>query len=650
MHSNPRHFYEFGSFRLDADKHRLLRDGELVPLSPKAIEALLVLVQNPGKLLERDALMQAVWADTFVEDANLTVAISHLRKALGQNGETAEYIETVPRVGYRFVADVREILEEPAPLIIEKRTLSHTVIEEEEIQGDASNVAARLSVTQTVPVTRIEAGSLLRRLRLPVLVASLALVAVAAFWWIFRDIRGTAHPRIGSIAVLPFKVIGPDGDSREGAGLADVLITRLSNLRQIKVRPTSFVSSSKNEEQDSTALGKSLNVDAVLEGTIYRTSNKVRVTTRLLKVSDGSAIWTGQFEKLLNDEFRIHAEITEQVVETLALSLSRGEKNALAKPFTESPDAYQLYLRGRYEWNKRTWAGTMDAQRMFRNAIEKDPNFALAYVGLADSIVFGTANSDQVLSAVQRALELDPNLAEAYATLGFLRTFHQWDWEQAENSFQKAIELNPNYGTAHHWYAQLLAIQGRNAEAKTEMQRALEINPLSHNYLADLGQIHYFNREYKDAEEYCRKALEIYPDFIFAHEYLYDIYLKTGEYDRAVESLAAADKQFKSLGNESVEHHKQAVEGLDVQKKLYRYHDIREFLERRTGNTQDANVSYDYATIHSFMGEKEKAIACLEKAYAGRGFLSVFIKADPVFDPLRDDPRYLAILKKMRLN
>lgn len=653
MPSAIKHFFEFGPFRLDADMHRLMREGELVHLSPKAIDALLVLVQNPGKLLEREALMQAVWAESFVEDANLTVAISHLRKALGQNGETAEYIETVPRAGYRFVADVREVHEEPAPLIIEKRTLSRTVIEEEDIHpASATALAAVLPSAEKTSLTMRKLVSK-KQLALAVAVIGLAtVVGIALAVRVFREPgKPTGPAPVRSMAVLPFRVVGAKGDdAQQGMGLADILITRLSNLRDLKVRPTSAVLAFENREQDSISFGKKLGVDAVLEGTIYRTNDKVRVTARLLRVADGSAIWNGEFEKFLQDELRIQDEIALQVVDVLALNLSGIEKHALTKHYTEDSDAYQIYLKGRYEWNKRSWAGTIEAERLFRNAIEKDPNFALAYVGLADTMATSIERSEETFGVIQQALESDPNLAEAYATLGFLRMFHRWRWQEAESAFKKSIELHPGYAPAHHWYAELLTIQGRHEEAKSEMRRALEINPLSHNSLADLGQIYYFNREYKEAEEYCRKALEIYPDFEFAHNYLFFIYLKTGEHDKAVESKLAADRIHSTFEHQSSERERLIEAGLDENRKMYRKDGIKKFVEDRTQGIQDGTACSVYATYYAFLGEREKALACLEKAYEARSFLFAFVKADPMFDDLRTEPRYQAILKSMGLD
>ncbi|MDQ2922518.1 MAG: winged helix-turn-helix domain-containing protein [Acidobacteriota bacterium] len=644
MPKHLKNFYEFGPFRLDPQKHRLLRDGERIHLSPKSVEALLVLVQNAGKMLEREALMQAVWTDTFVEDANLTVAISHLRKALGQNGETAEYIETIPRVGYRFVAEVRETIAESAPLILEKHTLSRTVIEEE----DLSDATAAVSVAVTSkPVLRITST------RTYVFVAAvLSVVTVGGIILTPRLMRSASpsEPQIKSLAVLPFKVVGGDsGNDHEGVGMADVLITRLSNIREINVRPTSSVMAFDRPEQDSISAGRKLGVDAVLEGTIYRANNQARITARLVRISDQSPLWATQFEKPLQDEFRMQDDIAVQLVEALSLNLSGGEKNALTKRYSESSDAFELYLKGRYHWNKRNWEGMIESERLFRNAIERDPNFALAYVGLADRLATDKSSSEASL-AVQKALELDPNLAEAHATLGFINTFHEWKWREAEDSFKRSIQLNPGYATAHHWYATLLEIEGRNEEAKAQLRRALEIDPLSYNFLADLGQAYYFAHEYDQAKDYCRKALDIYPDFIFAHEYLSDIYLQTGDYDAAVEERLIAKKIGLTFAHMPGTQQDELEKLLDRNRQLYRTQGLKAFFTPNLVHTTEAgSPTYGEAKIHALLGDKEEALRSLELAFQVKNFAMPYVKVDPVFDKLHDEPRYQTILKKMNL-
>lgn len=628
---------EFGKFQLDAEKRVLWCAGEPLNLPLKQIEMLCVLTEKSGEVVTKDELMKKVWADSFVEESNLSRHIYILRKTFKDFGEARELIQTVPRRGYRFTGEIREI--QNGELVIEKHTQTRTLIEiEEEVEKSREDEA------QKTRLSKISFSPLL------VFSFSIILLGTIAFLAYQYNQAKTSASELKSIAVLPFKAIDAAKENeRQGLGLADILITRLSRIKQINVRPTSAVLAYENQVLDSASVGERLKVDAVLEGTIHRAGGRVRVTARLVKVGDNSAIWSGQFEKFASDELKLQDEIALQVVDALALNLSGGERNALTKFYTENADAYQLYQKGRYEWNKRSWAATSEAERLFRNAIEKDPNFALAYVGLADTLVMNIGNTEPAFNAANKALELDPNLGEARATLGFLKMFHEWKWQEAENEFKKSIELNAGYATAHHWYAELLAMEGRQQEAKAEMRRALEINPLSHNFLADLGQIYYFSREYKQAEEYCRQALEIYPDFGSAHNYLFYIYLKTGEYDKAVEEMLVADKIQMTFANLSAERQKEIEANLEAKRKTYQTDGIKKFVENRAIKSQDPNLSYLDAVVYAFLDEKEKTLDCLEKACAGRGFLSAFVKADPIFDSLREEPRYQEILRKMNL-
>jgi tetratricopeptide (TPR) repeat protein len=349
------------------------------------------------------------------------------------------------------------------------------------------------------------------------------------------------------------------------------------------------------------------------------------------------------------DEMRLQDEIALQITEVLRLNLNSTEKNALTKRLTKNPDAFELYQKGRYEWNKRSWAGMIEAERLFRNAIDRDPEFALAYTGLADTMVTQSNRMETEL-AILKALEIDPDLAEAHASLGFFRIFHQWNWSAAEESLKKSIALNPNYATAYHWYAQVLTIQGRHEEAKAAMRRALEINPLSHNFLADLGQIYYFNREYREAEKYCRRALEIYPDFAFAHEYLADIYLKTGEFDKAFEELIKADQTITDFRNEPTAVRDNRLREYREKIEKFPQLGIRQYIESRLAGQPPEPGNYPvYAGYYAFLGDREKTLDNLEKACLGKGFLTVFVKADPIYDDFRSDPRFQAILRKMNL-
>jgi len=647
------HLREFGRFRLDIERKVLWCDSKAVFMPLKELEVLCLLVKNAGELVTKNQLMETVWADSFVEESNLSRHIYLLRKALKDLGGGRNLIENVPRRGYRFTGEVRVI--ESDEIIIERHAVTETLIEIENPDPPAT-VSRTPEKTKRPDISTLVAKPL--SIRIAAAVAAILVIALigGAAFLIHRNSRSSvAASHVKSLAVLPFRAIDSNRETgHQGLGLADVLITRLSSIRGLNVRPTSAVMSFENQEIDSIQAGHKLNVDSVLEGDIYRTGPEVRVTMRLLKVSDNTTIWSGEFEKPLKDELRLQNEIALQVVDALSLNLSSSEKSALSRRYTENIDAYQLYIKGRYEWNKRSPAGMIEAERLFRNAIENDPNFALPYIGVADTLAMRTEPVGGYLPAesyllAEKALELDPSLGEAHATLGFLRMFHQWKWKEAEAELKKSIELSPGYATAHHWYGILLEIEGRNAEAKAELARALEINPLSYNFLADLGQVYYYNREYDKAKEYCLKALEIYPDFNFAHDYLYDIYLQTGDWSAAVEEKLKSDWINASHGNASKEQNERLEKYFAEAREKYRKGGLKQFLADSL--LRDPTSFWYLAKIYAFLGQKEKALDNLEKTFESRAiFVMPFVKADPVFDGLRSEPRYQAILKKMDLN
>ncbi len=632
-------FYEFANFRLDPEKQRVLQGSEPLPLTPKAVETLRVLIERRGQVVEREHLMNAVWPEVAVEDGNLSVTISMLRKVLAERSDD-KFIETFPKRGYKFIGEVREVVEPVSAIVVEKQTVGRVVIDEQ------------------ISLSRPNFFSTRRR-RIAAVALSVVAVAVAASAFVYSSRSSRARNEVGSvksIAVLPFKLINPNSeDTHLGLGLADVLITRLSNIKEINVRPTSAVLSFETTQESSSTIGMRLMVDAVLEGSVLRANDKLRVTTRLVRVGDQSTIWASQFEKPLKDELQLQDEIALQVIDALSLHLSSNETKSLTKRYTQNADAYQLYLKGRYHWNKRNYGGLSEAEHLFRSAIEKDPNFALAYVGLADSLMFYSA-SPELSSALSKALELDPNLAEAWASDGFYLGVHQWRWKEAEEAFKKAIDLNPGYATAHHWYGTLLAIQGKNQEAKAELRRALEIDPLSYNFLADLGQVHYFNHEYDKAEEYCKKALDINPNFSFAHQYLYEIYLQQQKYEPAIEEYVKSVMYQSETKSDPDGLAQRRFGDLERFKKPFREGGIKKYFEfqiedSRTlkGSLSNPNRPYVEALYFSLMGNKEEALEGLEKAFELRAFLLAWVKANPTFDSLRAEPRYKAILQEMGL-
>jgi DNA-binding winged helix-turn-helix (wHTH) protein/TolB-like protein/Tfp pilus assembly protein PilF len=606
---------EFGPFRLDANRQVLWYQDQPVSLALKEIELLSALTENAGDVYTKQELLDRVWADSFVEESNLSRHVYVLRKTFKEYG-FEDLIETVPRRGYRFAGKVAT----GGATILERHAVTRTVVEQ--LPARASG-RARTRVAVVVFAAIILVGGL----------------AALRGGWSTEDAG-----RIRSLAILPFNSLDPAVASDDrGIGIADLLITRLSNLKDINVRPTTAVLDLNSA--DSITAGRNLSVDAVLEGTIMRTAQSTRITARLLRVSDGTPIWAGQFEKPIKDEISLQSDIASQIINAISLSLNPDQTAALTKRFSESAEANELYVRGRVFWSKRNTMSMIEAERNFANAVEKDPNFALAYVGLADTYVMRESEATISLHSINKALEIDPNLGEAHATLGFINMFHYWKWAEAENSFRRSIELSPGYGTAHHWYATLLAIEGRFDEAKAEMLRALEIDPLSKIFLADLGQIHYFAGEYKQAEEYFRRAIALDPDFALAHRYLSESLLLSGDPE------LAAEEQVRFDFNEDPLADKRSMDDaiVSTREKIKTFGQRKYLLDQVIEREMHPNHAYHNAVLYARAGENEKALASLESAHAGRAFLSAFIKAEPAFSSLRDEPRYRAILSKMNL-
>jgi DNA-binding winged helix-turn-helix (wHTH) protein/TolB-like protein/Tfp pilus assembly protein PilF len=630
---------EFGEFRLDPVKLVLWFRDQPVNLPLKEVELLSALTANAGEVMTKAELLDSIWKDSFVEESNLSRHVYILRKTFKEFG-VGDLIETVPRRGYRFVGSVRDSHNETS-LIVERHVVAQTTIEDisdetDVLMRESRGLIDRFLLSRSLTAAAATLASIL----------VIGLIAGFAAWWNQIPPFASSSGSIRSVAVFPFAQLDQGvGSKQQGVGLADTLITRLSNLRSIRV--SSFTAVVGLDGRDPVAAGKLLDVDAVLVGTIYRSGDKTRVSARILKVSDGKAIWTGEFERLATEDLRMQNDLALQVTNALAPNLDPDEKNKLAKSYTEDPDAFRLYQEARFEWNKRNTQGATDASRLFREAIAKDPKFALAYTGLAE--VVATMNAVEAEAIAHRAIELDPDLAEAHGALGFIHTFVHRNWEAAEKELTRSIDLNPNYAQAHHWYAELLAILGRNAEAKIEINRALEIDPLSHNFRAALGQIYYFNREYQEAESHCRRALELDPNFVFAHEYLADIYLQTGEFEKAVDARLTAQRINERFSVDSDERIKAHDSTIDEKRELALRRGINEFLKGLLSESADPAVTYYDARRYAELGNKDMALDALERSVHGRAFHTAFVKVDPVFDRIREEARYKQVLRNMNL-
>ena len=653
MSRQTKHFYEFGPFRLDPAEHVLLCDGELVPLTPKAFETLLLLVENSGHVMDKDELMRRVWPDTFVEEVNLAKNISALRKVLGEGEAGGKYIETIPKRGYRFVARVSKVRDEGASPAVGGRFEAESADTEVEESATAIGGARQATEDTAPPVKPAVRSGLFRSLPLILSVGVIAVgLSIAAYFWLTsraKDAETAAAVR--SMAVLPFKLVNPSADDQYlGLGVADDLITKLSNVRQITVRPTSAVLKYTGQDQDLAAADRELGVEAVLAGTIQRSGERVRVTVQLVKVADGAPFWGDRFEEKFTEIFAVQDSISEQVVRALSLRLSREETKLLTKHYTENPEAYQSYLKGRYYWNKRTREGHKKALLYFQEAIERDPNYALAYAGLADAYSFGGGlglppkeTMPKAKAAAMKALEMDDTLAEAHAALGWIKLRYDFDWSGAEREFKRAIEVNPNYATTYNWYSVELALMGRFDEAIAEAKRAQELEPLSMIINAVVGLPFYFSHQYDRAIAQYRKAIEMDPNFAGAHSWLGLAYEQKGMYEEAVTEFLQA----RTLAGDRPEK-------IGALREAYAASGwrgyVRKELELQIEESKEHYVnSYEIAINFARLGEKEQALTWLEKAYEERAGTLYWFTRDPRLDSLRSEPRFQDLLRRVGL-
>jgi len=651
-------FYEFGPFRLDTVRRLLLRGGEVVPLPPKAFDTLFALIENSGRVVEKSELMTAIWPDSFVEEANLTQNVSILRKGLGERAGEHNYIVTVPGRGYRFVASVSCIGDEEKLILqLEKRTVTKIVAEREEDTFAESEIEAGQRRLQQILPEGIWAKTRPRLNRTPLILWALALgglVAAGSYFFISRkSLQPDSILEVKSIAVLPFKTLGEDsGDEYLGQELADALITRLSSIRRITVRPTSAILKYSAPEKNSLEAGRELGVDAVLDGRIQKSGERVRVTVQLVRVSDGKTIWAAKIEEGLTDLFALQDSISEHVARGLSPQLNSQERERLTKRYTENPEAYQAYMTGRWWWNKRSAEGFRKAINYFNRAVALDSNYSMAYAGLADcyallspySIVAPSESYPKAKEAATRALEIDEQLAEAHTSLAYITWLYEWDWDKSESEFKRAIELNPNYATAHQGYSVYLSSMARHDEAISEAQRAQELDPVSIAISQDVARAFYHARQYDRAILAALKTLELDPNYYRLNSWLNMAYEQKGLYDQAIKD------RLKAMTIIGVNPQEIKAGGAIYRQSGWKGYWQKELEVTRRRAQRTYVLSYNLARICARLGEKDQAIAWLEKAYKEHSDHLVLLKVDPILDSLRDDPRFTDLLRRVGLD
>lgn len=587
--------YAFDNFRLDVRNRELLCDGKQVTLPAKAFDMLVVLIENHGRLIEKDELFSRVWPDQIVEESNLTVQVSAIRKALGERKENTRYISTVTGRGYRFAANLKSLILEEE-VLIERHSTSRLIIE-----TDSESI--------------------------------------------------TAETPIKSIAVLPFKpLVAANRDESLELGIADTLITRLGCLPKLVVRPISAVRGYTALDQNPVVAGQEQKVDAVLDGSIQKSEDRIRVTSRLVNVSDGQLLWSGKFDDVFKHIFEIQDSISRQVAEAI-VNLTGGDRQLLDKPYTENFEAYQLYLKGRFFWNKVTEESLNKSIECFRKAIDKDPEYALAYAGLADSYILASFVSmtspeesyGRAKTAAIQALQIDNKLAEAHAALALILTWHERNWLAGEAEFKRALDLNPNYSMARQGYGRALMVAGKIDESLAQLKRAQELDPLSLIIREEIAGAFLFGRRYDEAISQTRDILEMDSRCVFAY---IDFSVALERSGRFEEALAELNKAL-SLENENV--FVLSLIGF-VNARMGEKHRGIEILERLDKLSSRKYVSpFHVARVHLGLGNTDEAFQALERGCDGRDYNMLYLLVDPTFESLHLDKRFSAMVSRIGL-
>jgi DNA-binding winged helix-turn-helix (wHTH) protein/TolB-like protein/tetratricopeptide (TPR) repeat protein len=649
MQAPPAHFYKFGGFRLDTAKRLLQRlDGTTVPLTPRVFETLLYMVEHHDTVLDKERLMEAVWPDSIVEENNLSQNISTLRRIFGETPDSHSYIVTVPGRGYRFVAEVSDRTDNGSGTVKAEQGTG-PILGENRTEAATGN-----GRWQSTGKTR----GLLALAVLGVIVLTAAFLARGpSVDWLKKHKIGDALPAtlpgkdiVHSIAVLPFKPLGSEKNNELlGLGMADAVIGKMSKLKQIVVLPTSSVLKYTDRAFEPIATGHALGVDAILSGTVQRSNDHLRVTVQLINVGDGRTIWSEKFDQTFTDVFGIQDSISDGVVRSLALNLSKDEQKQLGKHYTTNPAAYDSYLMGLYFWSKRSKEGLEKAINYFQQAIERDSNFALAYALMADCYYLQAYDGydpppetlAKAKAAAERALLLDDSAAEGHVAMAMVHSL-QKEKRLTMESLHRALELNPNLAIAHLRYAWCLSAFGRLDDSVREMKRAQELDPLSPTNNTALGMILIFARQFRSALEYCYKAAELAPNEAPIQENLAIAYALNGMYDQAIEHYQrVAELNPENKGNALAWV---ATVLVSAGRNSEADSMLPEILELATAGKADA---YNVALLYAARGDREEGFKWFAKALDGhRVEQPGTIRYDPLLDPLRSDTRFAELLRQ----
>ena len=602
--------YWFDEFQVEVEERSLYWRGDKLPLTPKAFETLLCLVESAGRVVSKDDLLQRVWPETHVEEGTLAQNVFTLRKILGEKAPGAALIETVPKLGYRFLAAVRDY--EGAP------------------------PAAPPRRGQRIWLKAAVVG----------LLGCAALLLVAR-----RQPADGSQPR--SLAVLPFQNLSPDSNQEYAVeGLTDELTTQLAQQSGLRVTSRTSAAQYLGTRKPVRQIARELNVDAVLEGSVEIVPGTVHVTARLVRAGDDRTLWAADYNRRGPDLLQAQQEIAREVCAGLRSEVLH-QSGVPAAAASEIPEAREAYLKGVYAWNRRTEAGYLTAIEYFEQALTVDAKYAHAYAGLADAyaLLGSMPNAamaraeamEKARTAAVRAIEFDDTLADAHTALAFVRMHYDFNWSGAEQEFRRALALNPNYATAHQWYAYLLMATGRTEAALAEMRRAELLDPLSMIIHCDLSELLRMARRYPEAIQQARQAVEMDPAFVLAHANLGEALMEAGRFDQAVPELQTAVR----LSNNGFWMRAELAAAYTGHQRALALKQLQALLR---SVPREHGTDHQIALLYTLLGDKEHAIEHLRRAAAEHDGALILIRSDAIWDPLRSDPRFQQIVRELGLS
>jgi TolB-like protein/DNA-binding winged helix-turn-helix (wHTH) protein/Flp pilus assembly protein TadD len=640
----PTSVVRFGTYEVSLQSGEVRKSGLRVRIQQQPMKLLEILLERPGEVVTREELRSRIWVEESFGDFDqaVNIAIAKLRSALGDSAENPRFIETLPKRGYRFIAEVSVVDADARPKGPEStvRDLPGTEPQNTEPKNKDKNQDAGSTVApkrEPWPMRRVVVAF--------VLVLSLPIIFVL----LFRS-RARAPIGIRSLAVLPLdNLSGVASQDYFADGMTDELITDLAQISALRVISRTSVMVYKGARRPLPQIARELNVDAVVEGTVLHSGDQVRITAQLIEASTDKHLWSRSYEGEFRDTLALQNRVAREIADEIRINLTPQEQASLKNVKVVDPEAYESYLKGRYFWNKRTADGLKAALAYFQQAIEQDPRYAPAYSGLADTYTllgdwqYAVMTPKEALpkakAAAIKALELDSELGEAHTSLAVCLDGFDWDFDAAEKEFQRAIQLNPGYATAHHWYAWHLSHIGRNEEAIAEMRKAENLDPLSLIINADLAELLLLARSYDESIQQSRKTIEMDPNFALAHNQLGQAYFQKQMYEPAIAEL----EKSVQLSGGSPTCIANLARAYAASGRRSEAEKLLSDLKKRS--SPSASFASQIAIVYAALGDRDQAMNWLEKGYEERFNPGVLLR--PGFDPLRSDSRFQNLVHRM---